>query len=33
MLLDTGEPKGDKEDAACADLHGLHVTAYFHCAC
>ena len=33
MLLDTGEPKGDKEDMVGATHLGLHVTAYFDSAC
>ena len=33
ILLDIGEPKGDKEDAAHAILNGSHVTACFDSAC
>ena len=33
MLLDTGEPKGDKEDVACVIPSGPHVTACFNGAC
>ena len=33
MLLDTGEPKGDKEDVAQVIPSGPHVTACYDSAC
>ena len=33
MLLDTGEPKRDKEDTACVIPSGPHVTACFNSVC
>ena len=33
VLLDTGEPKGDKEYAACVIPCSLHMTACFDGAC
>ena len=33
FLLNTGEPKGHKEDAECIVPQGLHVTVYFDSIC